>query len=675
MTDLQAIPAHRDGSRLRQKEGGHAARTNRHLPACGPEAHCRPGWWMLTWIAGLFSRYLLCRTTWAAAWCPVLVILPGLLFSGNAPATGLIVNVDHRSVVSLNGPWHIIVDPYENGYYDYRYEPLRDGYFKNARPGSKSDRVEYSFADSPVLHVPGDWNSQDEKLFWYEGTIWYQKSFDYRAVPGKRQFLYFGAVNYRATVYINGDYAGEHEGGFTPFNVEVTGRLREKDNSVVVKADNRRFREAVPTVNTDWFNYGGITRQVLLLEVPDTFVRDYAVRLDRGRADRIAGWIQLDGAEKQQAVRLTIPELGVHRTLHTDSSGAVSFAFAAAPDLWSPENPKLYDVLLMTGTDTLADRIGFRNIAVKGREILLNGRPVFLRGISMHEEAPFEGGSRAWAPEHARVLLGWARELHCNFVRLAHYPHNEAVVRAADETGIMLWSEIPVYWTILWENESTFQCAQTQLSEMIARDRNRASVILWSVANETPVIQPRLAFLKKLIQYARKQDPTRLITAAMERHYTDRTTQMIDDPLGAIVDVLGCNEYLGWYDGLPAKCDSITWQTVYNKPLIISEFGGGALYGYHGSPDTRWTEEFQEAVYVKNLSMLARIPWLRGMTPWILKDFRSPRRPLPDIQDYWNRKGLVSDEGQRKQAFRVLKAFYHQMDPRTDAGTAVPEGE
>jgi len=161
-------------------------------------------------------------------------------------------------------------------------------------------------------------------------------------------------------------------------------------------------------------------------------------------------------------------------------------------------------------------------------------------------------------------------------------------------------------------------------------------------------------------------DPTRLFTAAMERHYIDDNTQMIDDPLGSQLDVLGCNEYVGWYDGLPEKADRIVWKTVYNKPLIMSEFGGGALYGYHGDSLTIWTEEYQENLYRHQINMLKKIPFLRGTTPWILMDFKSPRRPLPEIQDYYNRKGLISNRGQKKKAFKVMQEFYQELKEKWD---------
>jgi beta-glucuronidase len=146
----------------------------------------------------------------------------------------------------------------------------------------------------------------------------------------------------------------------------------------------------------------------------------------------------------------------------------------------------------------------------------------------------------------------------------------------------------------------------------------------------------------------------------MERHYTDKYTLMIDDPLGEFVDVFGCNEYIGWYDGLPEKTDSIKWKCIYNKPLIMSEFGGEALYGFHADEKTSWSEENQEALYKHQIEMLKKIPFLRGMSPWILMDFRSPRRQLTGIQDYFNRKGLISEKGEKKKAFYTLKRFYSE---------------
>jgi beta-glucuronidase len=370
--------------------------------------------------------------------------------------------------------------------------------------------------------------------------------------------------------------------------------------------------------------------------------------------------VQLNGNKDNQKITVRIPEARVSKSFNTDANGFAQIGFDADLTLWSPDNPKLYDVVVESETDSVKDVIGFRSVEVKGTEILLNGKPIFLRGVCIHEEAPFRGG-RAFSQEDARTLLGWAKELGCNFVRLAHYPHNEQMVREADRLGIMVWSEIPVYWTILWENPATLENAKTQLSEMIARDKNRAAVLIWSMANETPINSARVTFLRALVKQARSLDSTRLISAAMERHYIDDNTLMIDDPLGEDLDVLGCNEYVGWYDGLPEKADRIEWKTKYQKPLIMSEFGGDAPFGRHGDVLARWTEEYQENLYEHQLKMLKRISFLRGTTPWILMDFRSPRRPLTGIQDFYNRKGLISARGERKKAFYVMQKFYREL--------------
>ena len=588
------------------------------------------------------------------------LILLSLLLLVPCVRAQLITNTEARKTISLNGQWQVIIDPYESGFYNYRYQPSDNGYFKNAKPKNKSELIEYDFDKSETLKVPGDWNTQSDQLFFYEGTVWYKKSFDYQRKPNTRLFVYFGGANYFADVYLNGEKLGQHEGGFTPFNFEITNRVKDTDNFLIVKVDNKRRRDAVPTLMTDWWNYGGITREVKLIETPATFVNDYVVQLQKGSRDRVTGWVKLNGERLNQKIHVRIPEAGISRLFTTNASGTAMIEFTADLKLWSPENPKLYDVFIEAETDQVREQIGFRSLETRGADILLNGQPIFLRGVCIHEEAPLRGG-RAYSREDAVTLLSWAKELGANFVRLAHYPHNEFMVREADRMGIMVWSEIPVYWTIEWENPNTLKNARNQLQEVIARDKNRAAVVIWSVANETPLSDARLTFLKDLIAYARQLDPTRLLSAAMERHYENPTTQMIDDPLGEFLDVLGCNEYVGWYDGLPEKADGLEWKSKYQKPLVMSEFGGDALFGHHGDPLTRWTEEYQENIYQHQISMLKKISFLRGTSPWILTDFRSPRRPLPGIQDYWNRKGLISDRGEKKKAFYVLQSWYKEL--------------
>ncbi len=594
------------------------------------------------------------------------IIVAGIINSTiaqeNKNLAPLLTNVENRNTVSLDGQWHIIIDRYENGYYDYRRKPTPNGYFKNQKPSSKSDLVEYDFDTSPVINVPGDWNTQMPELYYYEGTVWYKKSFDYKKNKDTRTFLYFGAVNYNAVVGLNGEVLGEHIGGFTPFDFDITDKLKDGENFIVVKVDNTRQKDGVPTLKTDWWNYGGITRSVKLIEVPKDFIQDYFIHLAKGSLKKIDGWIKMDTQEAGQSVTLKIPELKVEKQLTTDASGTAGFEFDAKPELWSPENPKLYDVELTSGNDRMKDQVGFRNIEVKEDNILLNGKPVYLRGVSIHEEAPYRTG-RAFNKEDAATLLGWAKDMGCNFVRLAHYPHNENMIRTAEKMGILVWSEIPVYWTIDFTDDKVYKNAETQLTEEITRDKNRAPIIIWSMANETPVSDARNEFLKKLVDHTRELDNTRLVSAALEKHNKSDNPliSVVDDPFGQYLDVLSFNEYIGWYDGPPDKCDKTTWEIKYNKPIIISEFGGGALQGYHADKDTRWSEEYQENLYRKQINMLDKMPHLRGTTPWILMDFRSPNRVLPGIQDGWNRKGLISEQGNKKEAFYVMQKWYSTL--------------
>ena len=568
----------------------------------------------------------------------------------------LLQNVLSRSTVSLNGSWHYIVDVQEEGYYDYLMKPTPWGFFQNAKPQKPEDLIEYDFDKAPVMQVPGDWNTQDERLFFYEGTVWFKRAFQWHRNGNRRTLLYFGAVNYDTYVYVNGKLAGHHVGGFTPFNFDVTDMLREGDNFVVLKVDNKRHAEAVPTQIFDWWNYGGITRDVLLVDVEPVYIEDYNLQLASLEGRLLSFSVQLNKPLSGQQITLSIPELKIKKTLITDAEGKAALSMKAKPILWSPATPKLYQVDIQLGSESIRDEIGFRIVETRGKQILLNGNPIFLKGISIHEEKP-NGGGRANSTADAHTLLSWAKELGCNYVRLAHYPHNEYAVREAERMGMLVWSEIPVYWTIAWTNADTYQNAERQLTDMIRRDHNRCNVIIWSIANETPHSDARDQFLSRLSQKARSLDATRLISMAMEVTAANHHKNRLQDNMNQYVDVISFNQYIGWYRDVN-DAPKMEWEIPYDKPVIISEFGGGAKYGLHGPKNQRWTEEFQENLYRENCAMLDKIDGLAGTTPWILKDFRSPRRVLTGIQDYYNRKGVFSDKGEKKLAFYVLRDWY-----------------
>ena len=597
------------------------------------------------------------------------LILHSLLFTLHAQEVPVPQNIFARDIVSLNGDWHYFADPQEQGYYGYHMEKLPWGYFNDAKPQRPTDLIEYSFDNSPTMRVPGDWNTQDSMLYLYEGTVWYRRTFEFpqSSTMGEgegRFLLYFGAVNYEAMVFLNGKELGKHVGGFTPFCYDVTDVLRSGQNSLVVKVDNKRHRDNVPTRVFDWWNYGGLTRDVLLVCVRNTYIEDYSLRLaEKG----INFSVSLNKPEAGLRVTLTIPELKVKKTVETDAQGKASLPLTKTnPQLWSPDNPKLYDIVITLEEDqeqkansqpsALKDQIGFRTIETRGREILLNGKPIFLRGICVHDESAYTN-RRLTTKAEADTLIAWAKAAGCNFLRLAHYPHNEITIREAERQGMLLWEEIPVYWSIAWENPQTLDNARRQLTDMIHRDHNRCATIIWSIANETPHAEARDRFLSTLAREARSQDSTRLISMAMEVLSASNYINRLQDNMHEYVDVVSFNQYVGWYRDV-SDAPKMKWEVPYEKPVIVSEFGGGALAGKHGAENERWTEEFQARLYRENLDMLDKIPGLAGTCPWCLKDFRSPRRLLPGIQDHFNRKGIISDQGQRKQSFDVLRHWY-----------------
>jgi beta-glucuronidase len=588
----------------------------------------------------------------AAAWSQAANVQPlmPLAFTG----------ADRRPAQSLNGDWASIVDPYFSGLFSFHHEEKKNGWFLNrkAQPNDTGP-TEYDFDKAPKLKVPGDWNTQRESLFFYEGPIWYERNFTYQPKEHSRVFLHVGAANYHSWWWVNGKKVCEHEGGFTAFNCDATEALHPGDNFIVAAVDNTRSEDNVPTLETDWWNYGGITREISLITVPNTFIDQYDLHLSRTEDSVIEGWAHLAGAGAGVPIEVEIPELHAKAHATTDAAGKAAIHFTVSSlERWSPEHPKLYAIKLHSDADSIDEQMGFRTIEARGTQVLLNGKPVFLRGISIHAEAPYRTG-RAWSDKDAETLLGWAKDLGCNFVRLAHYPHDESMLRAADRMGLMVWSENPVYWALKFDSPQVYDKASRQLDEEIGTLRNHASIVLWSMANETPNNSARTEFITRLAARARELDNSRLITAALLVR-AQGTTKIVDDPLGKSLDVIGVNEYIGWYEQKPETADVTQWDIRYDKPLIVSEFGGDAKAGLHGSENERWTEEYQANIYRHQIGMLNRIPQLRGMSPWILMDFRSPNRPLAGIQDEFNRKGLISERGEKKQAYYILQKAYKE---------------
>ncbi|WP_128914385.1 glycoside hydrolase family 2 protein [Granulicella sibirica] len=606
--------------------------------------------------------------TWRVS--SALLVFCGLVLPvcAQQPLKTLLVGVDRRSVTSLDGDWHYLVDqPPAKGLYKPDGTVKEDGYGLNTHPNISSGphNDEYDFATAPTMKVPGDWNTQDPALFRFEGVVWFERDFDFQAKAGARTFLHIGAANYKSFVWMNGKHVCDHEGGFTPFDCEVTAILKPTQNSVVIAVDSTRMVDGIPSVSIDWFNYGGLNRDVSLVTVPPAFIDDYDVHLKKEatfssvNANTLTGYVHVVGAAAGTNVTVSVPEAGVRTTAKTDGDGKAAFEVKASKlELWSHETPKLYKVELASGEDRIDEEIGFRDIRVDGTRILLNGKAIFLQGANMHAEAPIRTG-RAYSDEDVKNIFGFLKDLNANFVRLAHYPHDERMERMADKQGIMIWSEIPLWQHISFEKPEVYAKATFMLNEMIRRDRNKASVILWSVSNETPNNPTRTKFLTDLANEARRLDATRPITSALIGPHAKGDQIVQDDPLANALDVVGQNEYVGWYEGTPDEADKLHW-TMPNKPILMSEFGAEAKFGDHGGRNDRWAEEQQVNVYEHQFVMINKIPQVRGLVPWVLMDFRSPGRNIPKLQDGFNRKGLFSEKGEKKQAFYLFQKTYKE---------------
>ena len=545
-----------------------------------------------------------------------------------------------RASRSLDGDWNFCVDLLDTG--------LRQKWFALA-PVASSERTEpwdYDPFEGDTVPVPSCWQMLNERWYFFEGSAWYTRSFSHDLLPGKRLFLRVGAAQYDCKVFLNGQFLGNHYGGSTPFCVELTEAIGSGENWLMLCVNNRRTRDRLPMRNTDWFNYGGVYREVELFETPQTVIRDLFLYLDD---DGIHVEAAVDGPATQ--AKLVIPRLDLATTL-TLTDGRARTILQAQPDLWSPENPVLYDVTLSAGGDSVGDRVGFRRIERRGTRILLNGQPVFLRGISVHEDDELQG--KLTSEADIRRRFAHAHELGCNFLRLAHYPHHEMAARIADEMGLMLWEEIPVYWAVDFTNPATRHDAENQLCELIRRDRNRASVIIWSVGNENPDTDARLDFMKGLAERARAEDPSRLTSAACLINHHDL---VIEDRLSAHIDVIGINEYYGWYEENFSDLATVGANSNPDRPVVISETGADA--DHIAGPDTGlFSLAYQAEYYRRQIEILRKLDYVKGMTPWILYDFRVERRQ-GIYQRGFNRKGLIAaDKVTKKPAFSILAAYY-----------------
>ena len=629
-----------------------------------------------------------------------------------AKPSNLIGWIDNREYLSLNGQWKYIVDPMNNGLPEMSFF---GGFPENKTQKDGYELIEYNFDQADVINVPGAWNEQKDELFFYQGSIWLFKKFNFNIDPNKLNHLYIGASNFSTKIFLNGERVGQFNSGYTAFNFDISDYLIDGENVLLVQINANLSENSVPTKKTDWWPYGGLVGDVLIVNTPKIFIENAYVQISDLQKKRLNFRAKLN-LNKNMNIKLIIDELNLQRSFTTNKNGEIdeSIKFKNI-DLWSPDNPKLYNVTVKIEGDEIVDQIGFREIKTKGKQIFLNGTPIKFKGISMHAEPIGEKGI-AFSRAHFESLVTTSKELNINFIRAAHYPYTRHMAKVCDELGIMLWEEIPVYWNINWTNRQTKEDALNMLSNLVTRDWNRASVVVWSLGNETPFSKDRMTFMNDLKDRLGELDVSRLKSAAIlsgdaqtfsklisiiakvglekkdltakERYTFEEIVNSvpvpvekllpfeinINDPLANELDLIAYNEYFGWYytsffsaqigiresllrEIMFELMPSFIIRSEFNKPIHISEFGAGAKHSFKKTNQV-WSEEYQAKVYLKQLEMLKSNPQVQGISPWILKDFRSMMRPLNNVQDFYNRKGLIDENGNKKQAFSVLSNFY-----------------
>lgn len=558
-----------------------------------------------------------------------------------------LVFLGDRKRESLNGDWFFTLDMHDEGLRQqwYKDEPLSPEKWEKPR--------DYNANQGRTLSVPSSWSMQEPSWLFFEGGAWYTRDIKHEAnAQLPKTVLRIGAANYQTRIFINGKFVGTHKGASTPFCVDISHFLNEGHNRLQIQVDNRRSLQRVPMRHFDWFNHGGIYRDIELIRLPAHYLKHAVVHWAplHGEGHLHVHMMLNEAIDGKAMVFVNKLNLQIEVTIQNGEGRAT---VPASPELWSPENPHLYDVQFEFGGEVIREKIGFRHVQVQGTQLLLNGKPLRLKGICVHEDDLHLG--KVSTPEDVRQRFRDAQEMGCNFLRLSHYPHHEHVAQIADEMGILLWAEIPVYWAIDFESAVTLSDAKNQLCELIKRDQNRASIILWGVGNENHDTDARLAFMQELAKTAKLLDPSRLVSAAC---LINREQFRIEDRLTDSLDVIGVNEYFGWYEPGFDGLERLLKNSRPDKPVLISETGADAMSGHHGEKTELFTEECQAEILKTQVEMSFAASYVCGIAPWLLYDFRSERRQTVFNQGF-NRKGVIAeDKKTRKLGFYALAKSY-----------------
>jgi len=553
----------------------------------------------------------------------------------------------NRPGVELNGAWKFCPDPMER---------CRSQKWWKRRAGANDMFPCWDPDGLWEIQVPGTWKTQFPQLEWYDGHAVYYRPFEMPALTEDQEaFLVFDGVIYEAEVYLNGQYLGTHDRGYSPFSLRVTECLHAY-NELFVLVDNHLKADRVPGMRYDWNNDGGIVNPVKLIVTPRTFVENFRLRttLDAQTITvTIDLWLQSRDERAMETVTVRLPELGVEATV-TAVRGEQATARIALPrsgvTLWSPETPKLYRLEIATRHETLTDEVGLREIRREGREILLNDQPLQLAGLCIHSDFPATG--RTATADGIELMLAHARDLGANFLRCAHYPYTEEFGRAMDRAGMLWWEEVPAYWLTNIHESPLREKACGMLEEMIRRDWNRASIIVWSVSNECCYRNPEnyaennYPYWREAVALVRALDPSRLISCAEagnriaveptwdptradefagvsteRQHWRPGHTDDIYD----LWDILSANLYVQTQEEVsPAYSQLVEMLRPYNKPIMISEFGSMSVSDATCPPEQLGHPARHAALLRESYRVFAELPEIKGVCLWNLADLRAP---------------------------------------------------
>lgn len=539
-----------------------------------------------------------------------------------------------------------------------------------------------------LIAVPGAWNEQLLGGLSNVHAAWYERSFDAPEVrPGYRYLLRFDAAALAATVWLDGEPIGSHEGGFLPFALDVTERLRPgREHRLCVRVEHglsplrtpvgsrpmSSAFQSFPPTSYDFFPFGGLIRPVQLLTVPETALAGLSVvTTAAGASAEIEVALDIPGFTGEATLSLRGRAGAETRVAIDDGRGIGRLGWNDAR-LWQPADPHLetLEVALRDGDrvlDVYTQPVGVRQVAVDGTQILLNGKPVFLKGFGKHEDFPVFGRGLA-EPVIVRdaELMRW---VGANSYRTSHYPYAEEALEVADRAGILVISETSAVGVNFYDDpqnsDTRLAYVRAELEALIARDRNHPSVIAWSVANEPfakPIFQPGaptpdalergIGFLRTLVDDAHRLDPSRPAMVVGAQGHPD---EFLD--LG---DIVAINRYYGWYsesgrlaEGAAKFGAELDALARFGKPIIVSEFGTDTLPGCHAAEVEMWSEEYQAEFVELYLDEMEKRGFVAGAHVWNFADFKTSQSILR--AGGLNHKGVFTRDRKPKLAAHALR--------------------